>query len=336
MNDIGYATDAYIGELARLGRTRATRRKYQEVLWQLATHIGDKDLDQVTTADLRSFLDRWVNASPSTVALYVSILRGFFQFLVDETALTESPMATIRRPPRKRPEDLDVVTVSTDDVSRMFAACQEWDELLCIALLAYLGPRRGATARLRRRDVDLERGLIRFQEKGGKIIAKPIPDELAEILRAADGEGLWVGPDDYVIPNRRAPRNRERSDKVVYKLVTEIAARARVRSHVHALRAAFAVRYLDTNPGDLDALQKLLGHSRVETTQVYLRRQDRFRAMERVRSLSWGGSVLPPNAQVPPAGFEPALPPDRLPEPLRWKLEELRARSTRRARGRAR
>jgi len=241
--------------------------------------------------------------------------------------IDESPMRNIRRPPRKRPEDLDVVTVSTADVERLFAACQEWDEILCLSLLAYLGPRRGATARLRRRDVDLEQATIRFREKGGKVVVKPIPDELVEILQAAEQDGLWVGPDDYVIPNRRPPRSRERSSKVIYRIVKDVAERARVRAHVHSLRGAFAVRYLEANPGDLDALQKLLGHARAETTQVYLRRQDRFVAMERVRGLSWGRSVFPSQSGMPPAGFEPAFGDSSVPEPLRRKLEELKSRS---------
>ena len=48
-----------------------------------------------------------------------------------------------------------------------------------------LGPRRRAAAQVRQRDVDLKRGTMRFQEKGGKIVVKPMPDELVAILSAA-------------------------------------------------------------------------------------------------------------------------------------------------------
>jgi integrase len=78
-----------------------------------------------------------------------------------------------------------VTTVSGADVRRLFDACETWQELLCLATLAYLGPRRHAASSLRRRDVDLERGTIRFREKGGKVITKPIPDEFAGLLRSA-------------------------------------------------------------------------------------------------------------------------------------------------------
>lgn len=313
MNDLNYAMDAYLGDLARAGRTRDTRVKYQQVLWAFASMLerdGIRECDKVTPDLCRRFLDRWVDSSPSTMALGVTVLRRFFAFLVDETAIDHSPMDRIQRPRRKRPEDLDVVSVTTSDVERLFSAAEGWQEILCLAVLAYTGPRRRAAARVRRRDVDLERGTIRFAEKGGKIAHKPIPDELAAIIRAADQQNVWASPNDYLIPSRRTAKNRERSPKVVYDTVKKIADRAGVRTHVHALRAAFAVRMDELHPGRIIAVKELLGHSRVETTMVYLRRQDKAREMEVVRGLTWG-SVFPPNADVPPAGFEPALPPDR-------------------------
>jgi integrase len=159
----------------------------------------------------------------------------------------------------------------------------------------------------RQAGIDVDRATIRFREKGGKLIVKPIPGELLEILQAADEQGLWIDPNDYVIPNRRPAKNAERSHKVIYDTVKKVAERARVATHVHALRSAFAVRFDDQHPREVIALNELLGHSRIETTMLYLRRKDKARAMEAVRDLSW--SPLPPSRLVPPAGFEPALPP---------------------------
>jgi hypothetical protein len=48
------------------------------------------------------------------------------------------------------------------------------------------------------------------------------------------------------------------------------------------------VHFLEGHPGELEALQRLMGHSKIGTTQIYLRRLDRTRAMERVKDLSWG------------------------------------------------
>ena len=323
MNDHGYAIDLYIGELARQGRTEATRLKYTEVLYQFADHMErlGRAPWETTTNDCRHFLDGFTRprpprqsqratrppASASTIALYVSIMRSYFAFLKDEGIIEANPMDPIKRPPRKRPEDLDVVTTSSGDVARMFAACHDWDELLALATVCYLGPRRKAAALLRRGDLDLDKGLVRFHEKGGKVIVKPLPDELRAIYLEAEQAGVWLSSRDYVIPNRRPTRGKERNPKVVYSIVKRLAARARVDAHPHSLRAAFAVQFDEQKPGHVIALKELLGHARLETTMVYLRRKDKAKAMEEVRDLSW--AALRPFAGMPPAGFEPALRP---------------------------
>jgi site-specific recombinase XerD len=122
-----------------------------------------------------------------------------------------------------------------------------------------------------------------------------------------------VGPDDYVIPNRRpaSVRRKERSSRVIWETVRRVATRANVRSHAHALRAAFAVHFDETYPDQILTLKDLLGHARLETTLVYLRRRKKQLAMERVRGLSWGsaaGFVLHENAEKAHTGFEPVLP----------------------------
>ena len=340
VRDIDHAIDIFEGELARRGRTQATRQKYRDVLYPFSDYLERHGVFlpwDVHADHCRGYLNRWVDSAPSTMALYVSILTQFFTFLFEEEIISENPMARIKRPPLQRPEELDVTTVSTEDVERLYKAASEWDEILCLAVLTYLGPRRTAAANLRLRDVDFERGTVRFKEKGGKVILKPAPDELLAILRAADDAGVWgedhastTPPDAYVIPNRRATRGKTRSAKVIYAIIKRLADKAGVEVHPHALRAAFAVHYLDQNDGDTYGLQKLMGHTRPETTQVYLRRHDTFKAMEKVRGLSWSApGLLQPSADMPPTGFEPVFGEDLLPEVLRRQLQRLGARNTR-------
>lgn len=348
MSNHGYAIDLYIGECARRGLARATQTKYTEVLYELADFLEARRVEphQLTLDHARRFLDQYLKPRPprrgqhaprppvteATMALYVTVIRGYIDFLEDEGVLEHSFAAKLKRPKRKRPEDVAVVTTSGSDVGRLFDACDpdRWDDVLCIGTLVYLGVRREAAAQLRRHDVDLEAGFARFREKGGKIITKPIPDPLLELYRAAEQEGVWIGPRDFVIPNRKPTRTPGvRSNKVVYAIVKRVAARARVSAHPHALRAAFAVQFDEQFPREQHTLQILLGHARPETTHVYLRRKNKAKAMETVRGLSFG---LRPDRLMPPTGFEPVLPASVVPEPLRRKLDELRARSRRRAR----
>jgi hypothetical protein len=68
------------------------------------------------------------------------------------------------------------------------------------------------------------------------------------------------------------------------------------RSHGSPLRAAFGVQFDEED--QFIALKELMGHARIETTLVYLRRKDKARAMETVRSLSWGRFVFPPSEEA--------------------------------------
>jgi integrase len=309
------AIDLWIGELARAGRTPSTRTSYERYLFKFVAQLEqarpDVDARWVTTNDCRHFLDGWNGRSASTVCSIHSALSGLFGWLYQEDEVEVNPMTRIPRPRRSRPEDLDVVVVTPADVERMLAATEDWQEFLCLSVLAYLGPRRDSVSRLRWRDVDLAEGTIRFREKGNKISVKPMPDELRAILRAAV-ESAEVGcrPDDHVIPNRRpaSVRRAERSNKIIWETVQRAGERVGVRATVHSLRRAFAVAFLTSHPGAIEALQALMNHSRIDTTQVYLRALNRSKAMEAVRDLSWGLG-LQPSPEEAHTGFEPVLPP---------------------------
>lgn len=103
---------------------------------------------------------------------------------------------------------------------------------------------------------------------------------------------------------RRQKHGRNRDDRVISRYVSALGERAGFKATPHSLRAAFAVQFLETHPGELEALQRLLGHRKPETTQIYLRRLENERRMERVRDLTWGarfGAI----AGEAPSGFEP-------------------------------
>jgi integrase len=325
---LGEAIDLFLGDLARQGRKSGTLLDYRYKLNLLADDLKDCYVDEIELADYERFLNRWVGRAASTLAGAVSLAHVFSEFLWRRGFTPTDVARPIKRPRKSRPEDLDVVTVTMEEIRRMLDACETWQEFLCLTTAIYLGARRAALARVRLHDVDFEAGTIRFFEKGGKVIVKPLPDEYVEILRAAESEGVWKRPDDYLIPNRRpgAVKRPERSDKVIWETVRKVAARAGVTSTVHALRAAFAVQFDEANPDQLIALKELMGHERIETTLVYLRRKNRAKAMEAVRTLSWGGGGpfrFPPReeaarkklplsrsfAEEAHTGFEPVPPP---------------------------
>lgn len=337
------AIDLFLGDLARRGYSDRTRTTYSRILDKFCDRLPkDQDVSRVTVDDCRRFLDGYNKKAAGTRAHTFSVLSSFFGWLYRNEKIGRNPLERLERPRRIAAADLDVTTVSTDDVQRLMINADTWSEKLAIGVLIYSGPRRKAAAGLRVNDWDRARQRIRFREKGSKVIWKRIPDELDQLLEAALAAGVFEAGREYLpqehqtdspylIPPTGPLQKRERDDRVIWDLVKEVARKAKVDAHVHALRAAFAVFYLAENPGDVEALKELLGHSSIATTQTYLRKLDREAAMERVSTLSWGVSMtgnqaatespqiaekrLAETSLMGAGGFEPPFPETSIPEP---------------------
>jgi site-specific recombinase XerD len=329
--DISHATDLWLGELARLNHSDRTVDTYRRLLDKLAgAHSRHVDVDELTATHVRRFLDAQAvkkdgsRKSAATIAQNVTIVNNFFDWLTKEGIVARNPTRRngdriISRPPQLAPEENDnIVSVSSDEVRRLLHEADRlgrWNERLAVNCLVYLGPRRRAVAQALLSDYDQVERTLTFREKGSKTIRKPVPDKFADLIDAAIYAGEYKASSDYLIPGN-APQRRQgdRDDRVIHRLVGQVAARAGVTTHVHALRAAFAVHYLENKKGEVVSLRRLLGHARLETTLVYLRRLDRQQAMETVRDLSWDS---PANSEEPlealpvteKEGFEPSFDP---------------------------
>ena len=293
MLTIDQAADDFLGDCARRGfrpRTLSTyRRTYEELSDRLPR---DLDVAKITTDDLRRYLNSKNHLAKGTLAGLESHLASLFKWLVKEGKIAKDPMAPLHRTRRLPSEDLDVTTVSTDEVRRMLFLAQGWPERICLGVLVYTGCRRHAASLLRLTDYDRARGRLRFQEKGGKTIWKPVPDELDSLLEAAVAAGVYE-TEEFLIPNEaaRVKKDGSRDDRFIWNIVKRVADRAGVEAHTHSLRAAFAVFYLETHERDTVALKELMGHRTIATTEIYLRKLDKAAQMERVRDLSWGVAV---------------------------------------------
>ncbi len=288
-----HAVDLFLGDLTRRSRsqTGATAHEYRRLLDKFTDSLRpDMDVTDIQPDDCRRFLDRYAARSANYQATIYSTLNSYLEWLYQQQRIKRNPLDHVARPRRIAAEDLNVTTIDTVDVPRLLEACRTESERLALAVLAYMGPRRNAVARLRLRDYDGLTGHIRFAEKGSKSIRKPVPDELRVIIEGAIARGTLNDPDCYLIPPEGPlSRKGDRDDRVIWRIVKKVAARAGVEAHVHALRAAFATFYLEQHPGDIIGLQELLGHRSIETTKVYLRKLDKQRSMEPVRTLSWAG-----------------------------------------------
>lgn len=294
------ALDEWLDDLERRDYSARTIEEYGRNVGLLCDTLPrDFDVSKITLDHhLRPFLRRWRHSAPGTKGTVEAQIASFFTWLYFQGKITKNPVDMLARTRRPASEDLDVTTVSTDDVRRMLALAEGWSERLAMNILVYLGPRRHAVAQLRIADYDRARGQIRFREKGGKTIYKPIPDELDMLIEQAMAAGVY-DTQDYLVPSpRRQRRKGDRADVIIWRLVKRVADRAGVSAHVHALRSAFACFYLEQNHGDLVGLKELMGHRSIKTTQIYLRKLDKQAAMEPVRSLSW--AVVDPGSDTVP------------------------------------
>jgi integrase len=321
MLTIDDAIDLYLGDLARRGKKERTRDTYSRTLDDFCDTLPHHwDIAKVGPDDVRRFLDRYNRHSPAYRAQKDSILRGLFQWLYVNEQIKRSPMERMLPPKRQNPEDVDVVTVSTDQVRQILGAAEGWTETLAVNVLAGLGPRRDATSRLRLSDYDQAGRRLRFREKGSKTIWKPVPHELGQLLDAAITAGIYDDENAYLIPSLATPRRRgERDNRIIWRTVTKVADRCGIKCTTHALRAAFAVFFDEQHPDQAIVLKDLLGHTRIETTMVYLRRRNRDAGMETVRDLSWVGNTpadgspqtagkpLEANVEAEKEGFEPSM-----------------------------
>ena len=325
MANPAYAIDVFLSWGANeKGWSPATLKSYRRLLNKFVDFVPHKSTDEYEREDYERFISLWVGSNPSTRASLISLVNTWMRFLHKRAM---APLYEDFERPRRLPaKDLAVTRITLGDVEKLTAACRDWQERLCIETAVYSGFRRAALANARRGDVELVetrpdgrggmergsddpdvptrggqtpprsapaisvRGYLTAVDKGGKTQTKPLPREYVNTILEADAAGVWDSPHDYLIPNRRPASCRavgQRSDKVIWMTVKRVAERAGVRSHVHALRAVFAEACAEMGL-DLIEIQDLMGHSRPETTQVYLDRKGRQRRMEKVRDLSFG------------------------------------------------
>ena len=204
--------------------------------------------------------------SPKSLQRRLSACRSFYAWLVRQGRLGASPAAAIRSPkaPRKLPQVLDpdeakaLVEVATD------APLGLRDRAL-LELFYSSGLRLSELCALRWRDLDLGEGLVTVLGKGRKQRSVPLGSHARNALqewRQSTGAAL----DAPVFPGRNGPI----PPRAIQLRVRQLAQRQGLfkRVHPHLLRHSFASHILESS-GDLRAVQELLGHADIATTQIY-------------------------------------------------------------------
>lgn len=243
-----------------IGRSPATKRLYRFALAHLFKFVK-KDSNALDIRDLRRFLRHLEEEHASkknTLRMYTTLLRNFLRFLKREDLRAQ---INAIRPPKTLP-----MVPATEEIEKMIEAADTMRNKMIIQLLARTGLRIGELVNLDIRDIDLQnlRLVVRsrdlWEPKGAKERVVRMDSKTASLIQkysSSKKEGRLVDVRASAIRN------------MIKKIARRVGVRNAEKMTPHRLRHFFACDFLQRG-GDIRSLQKLLGHSDLSTTEIYL------------------------------------------------------------------
>jgi integrase/recombinase XerC len=278
MSSLSAAIERYLAELKRERHSAHTLRNYRIDLEQFLRYFEEAgavpEPAAIDTLLLREWLGWLYDQGLSTVSIRrkLAAVRSCFQFLLRERAITVNSAKLVRTPraPKLLPHVITaeqanglVDGVAEDRFGRAFAA----RDLALFEILYGCGLRISEAVGLNLEDLDLAGRWLRVRGKGKKERQVPYGSRAAEAIarylplrRPAAGETAFF-------LNTRGARLGDRGAREIVKFYARLIA-GDSSIHPHTLRHAYATHLLQDG-ADLRAIQELLGHARLSTTQRY-------------------------------------------------------------------
>ncbi len=257
------------------GLSPNTLTSYERDLNKYFYAMREKEPDGISTSDVKAFLSGLSGsgiAAPS-IARNLAAVRGFHKFLQidglaqsDPTVNVEAPRGWKRLPKTLSMSEVDALLAQPDRATLLGLRDKAMLELLYAT-----GLRVSELVGLRLQDVNLERGFLVVMGKGSKERAVPLGETAAGavrgylerarplLLKNGASESLFI-----------SARRRGITRQMFWERIKLHARTANITSSIspHTLRHCFATHLLD-NGADLRAVQAMLGHSDISTTQIY-------------------------------------------------------------------
>jgi integrase/recombinase XerC len=279
MSELARQIERYLAELGRISSSAHSIRAYTADLRQFLEFLSPPGKEPPAPAAidllmLREWLaDLYLNELVTvTIRRKLAAVRGLFRFLLRDGVITVNVARLVRTP--KAPKTLpDVMTaeqanalidgVATRQIERPHPA----RDRAIFEILYGCGLRISELAGLNIEDVDRAEGWLRVRGKGRKERQVPLPGKAAESLERYLAERPVVRDQRAVFLNHRSGRLTDRGIRGIVKLYATLLA-GDPSLHPHSLRHAYATHLL-ADGADLRAIQELLGHARLSTTQKY-------------------------------------------------------------------
>jgi len=248
-----------------------TIQSYRHDLAMYCSHLGRVDVVQAQPVHASGFLKFLYGRKlkPRSATRAFAAVRGLHKFLILEKATTENPTATVEQPRWWKP--LPSV-LSLEEVDKILQApkTDNTKGLRDRALLEVLyatGLRVSELVGLKMDGVNLELGFVRCMGKGSKERIVPMGSSAADAVTAYLAARKVRRPTDYVFLNNRGSKL---SRSGFWRILQGYGKQAGIKKKLapHVLRHSFATHLLERG-ADLRAVQTMLGHSNISTTEIY-------------------------------------------------------------------
>lgn len=243
--------------------------------------LKDKSPTKVIRDDIIDFLEsrKKEGIKEKSIAHCITVLRGFYKFLLIEKYINKNPMETIEMPklPKKLPNILSFEEVEML-LDMPLKDKYDFRNKAMLEVMYATGMRISELISLKYTKVDLKENIVTVIGKGGKERVIPLGDYATEALRIYMDmyrPKLLKETCDYVFLSVRGDKM---SRQAFFKIVKSEAKKRGIKTDFspHTLRHSFASHLL-MNGADLRSIQELLGHSDISTTQIYTHVSDKVR-----------------------------------------------------------
>lgn len=254
-----------------------TIQAYERDLEKLNSYLSDfhVSLEEATIDHLRDFIVEIgsLGIHPRSQARIISSISSFYRFLVykniiptDPSELLESPKIGLRLPQILSVEEIDAM-ISTIDLSKPEGQRNK----TIIEVLYGSGVRVSELIDVKLSRLYLNEGYMMVEGKGSKQRLVPLsPNSIRQILLwKIDRNHLEIkkGNEDFLFLNRRGEKLTR---AMIFKIVKDLATMAGIQKNIspHTFRHSFATHLME-NGANLRAIQQLLGHESITTTELY-------------------------------------------------------------------
>lgn len=250
------SVDIFLDE-KRLSSSPGTIKQYRAILKAFSTFLG-RETVSAKRPDIVRYLNRLMfdkELSKTTVSNVLSVIKSYYSFLLDNGYVESDPTKGIShiRPDKKAP-----IYLTQAEIKALIETASDLRDNLMVSMLYATGVRVSELVNIKKKDIDFERNTVIVFGKGAKERIVLVPETLTYRLRYYCG---GLGSDDLLF---------DLTPRTVQRNIKSLSSKAGIRKKVtpHKLRHSFATHMLQ-NGGNVVAIQKLLGHTSLNTTQIY-------------------------------------------------------------------